>query len=528
MTEIASRVNWIIAQRQYLDYYEDTPWAKWLVEVLPETFVPRSGIFVPFSDYHRDFWEWTWSIEPGEPTEAFLPVWPRDAGKSSNAEAAVVYLAGEKKRKYAIYSADSQPRADEHLGNVSALLERPGVQQRYPELCDKALTQWGAAKGWRVGLLRCANGFSAASAGLDKAVRGTRLEDQRPDLLVLDDVDSDHDSARAVEKKEKTITSALLPAGDRGTLAVIFAQNLVHDNSVMAHILDGKADFLRDRRVSGPHPAILDMKVEEKIDEQGKRLYHITEGTPTWDGMGLEVCESIINQIGLRAFRAEHQHERGAKAGALWDRDVIESCRRERPAHLVKITVNIDPETSSDPSGSKTGLTVTARAADGHGYLLANHTDHYKGTTLGPGGTTVDGGWGQKVCDLVEEWDADCVVAETNQGGDMVRSIVHLINPNINVQEVRAKHGKFLRAEPIAQLYWRGLIHHVGIYEGLEDQLCEVYDPHHPSITWDDMDSMVYGFRHLLLNQQEILPALDPNKHRVQRPGISTTPLQVI
>ena len=517
--------RWHLAQRRYLDYYCDTPWAKWLVEVLPDTFVPRSGEFVAFADYHREFWEWVWEIEPGQGIEALLTPWPRDSGKSRSVEAACVYLTGEKKRRYVLYCSETQPRADQHLDAIEGLLGRPTVQARYPDLCEKSKGKFGVAKEWNVTLMRTKLGASFASAGLDKAVRGSRLDDQRFDFIALDDIDSDRDSAHAVAKKETTISRAIIPAGDRGKTAIVFPQNLVHGNSVMCHILDGKADFLRDRRVSGPHPAVLGLEYTEEIID-GKRLCRITKGTPTWDGMPLDDCEKMMNDEGPAAFLAERQHIREAKLGALWTRDIIHENRRDRPVQLVTITVNVDPETSSDPTGSKTGITVTAKAADGHGYLLANHTDHYKGTTRGPGGGQVDAGWGQKVVDLVVEWDADCVVAETNQGGDMVRSIIHLINANIAVVEVRAKHGKHLRAEPVAQLYWRGLIHHVGTFQGLEDQMCEVYDPYHPTITWDDMDSMVYGFRHLLLpgSGSNTLRALDPNRHRTPRPGPSQRP----
>ena len=101
---VFEHILWLENQKRYLDYYCDTPWARWLVEVLPETFVPRSGRFVAFADCHREFWEWVWSIEPDTPVEAFLPVLARDSGKSTGAEAAVVFLAGERKRRYAIYS----------------------------------------------------------------------------------------------------------------------------------------------------------------------------------------------------------------------------------------------------------------------------------------------------------------------------------------------------------------------------------------------------------------------------------------
>jgi len=528
---IAYRIRRQRAIRRYLDYYEDTPWAKWCVEVLPDTFVPQSGEFLAFADFHREFWEWVWEIEPGEGIDALVPVWGRDAGKSRSVEAAVVYLAGEKKRRFGIYVCSTQPRADEHLASIAGLLERPEVQQRYPDLCEKATSKFGVAKGWNVTMLRTKLGFSMASAGLDKAVRGSRLDDQRPDLQILDDIDDDRDSASAVAKKEITISRAIIPSGDRGKTALVFAQNLVHDNSVMTRVLDDKADFLRQRRVSGPWPAVIGLKYTDEINEAGKRICTITEGTPTWEGMSLSDCETMMNAEGPLSFLAERQHVRGAKSGALWTRDMIQACRRDMPTHLVRICVNIDPEASGDAQGSQSGISVTARAADGHGYLLADYSDHYKGTTKGTsegGIDMIDRGWGQKIVDLVEEWDADCVVAEINQGGDMVRSIIHLINPNVSVQTVHAKRGKHLRAEAVAQLYWRGLIHHVGVFQGLEDQMCEPYDPNHPTITWDSMDSVVYGFRFLLVEQTEALRALDPNKHRTERPTTNKKPLTVL
>lgn len=524
-------LSWQLAQRRYLDYYCDTPWARWCVEVLPDTFVPRSGEFIPFADFHREFWSWVWEIEPGEGIVPFVPVWARNSGKSKSVEAAAIYLAGEKKRRFGVYFCATQDQADDHLASISGLLERPTVQRRYPDLCEKDLTQFGVAKGWNVSLIRTKLGFSMMSAGVEKAVRGSRLDDQRFDLGILDDIDDERDTPRAVAKKETTISRAIIPAGDRGKTAWVFAQNIPSDNCVMARVLDGKADFLRDRKISGPHPAIVGLKYEETITDEGRRICRITEGTPTWDGMGLADCEKMMNDEGPLAFLAERQHVRGAKSGALWTREMLEACRRDMPTHLVRITINIDPEASSDQTGSKTGITVTARAADGHGYLLGDYTEHYKGTTLGTaegGLDIVDRGWGQKVVDLHQEWDADAIVAETNQGGDMVRSIIHLINPNISVECVHAKRGKHLRAEPVAQLYWRGLIHHVGSHQDLEDQMCEPYDPSHPTITWDNMDSMVYGFRYLLVGQHETLRALDPNRHRIPAPKPNTTPLQVI
>ena len=198
-----------------------------------------------------------------------------------------------------------------YVASIEALLETPEVAARYPKLATRSTSKYGMSKGWRVSRLHTDSGIIDA-VGLDKAVRGARISDQRPDLICLDDLDDEHDTPRTVQKKIGTLTRAILPAGDRDRLAVMVAQNLIHDDSIVSQLVDGTADFLLNRRISGPHPAIKGLKYIQGPNGKIK----ITAGEATWPGLSIEVCETLINTgEGLRAFLLERQPQWGYMEG---------------------------------------------------------------------------------------------------------------------------------------------------------------------------------------------------------------------
>ena len=147
--------------------------------------------------------------------------------------------------------------------------------------------------------------------GLNTASRGIKIDADRPDFIILDDIDDEHDAILTVQKKIRSITRKILPTG-ANHLSVLAVQNLIHPDSVFAQLEDGRANFLGDRIVSGPHPAIRDLKYE-----QTDGLTRITGGTPTWEGLSLKRCEEIILDIDIDAFLIEHQHERNLKEGGI-------------------------------------------------------------------------------------------------------------------------------------------------------------------------------------------------------------------
>ena len=480
---------------QYIATYPGVPWMQWLMEVVPGPFVGES--MIRFAPYHVEFWEWVFALRRDVRPVPFVAIWPRDSGKSTAAEAACLRVGAEGLRSYALYVCGTQTQADDHVSNVASLLETRRVARRYPQLTERRLNQYGQSRGWRVNRLRTAAGFTVDAIGLDRAVRGARLEEQRPGLIVLDDLDDDHDTPRVVDRKLELLTRSILPAGDRHNLAVVLVQNLVHDDSIVARLLDRRTDLLADARISGPHPAVQGLTYERR---DGKIV--LTGGVPTWEGLTLRMCQAIVRQVTLRAFLAEYQHERGQRAGALWRAAELDQHRVESAPSLRRVVVVIDPQTSAGAAGSETGLVVVGEAAgvDGlaHYYAVADLSDHY----------TPDQ-WGQVAIRAWTTYRADAIVGESNQGGEMVADVISSRAPDLRVELVRASRGKYTRAEPVAGLAEQGRVHHVGHLMMLEQQLCIPYDPGSTASTFDRMDALVWGVTYLAWGENAT-PHYDP------------------
>ena len=177
--------------------------------------------------------------------------------------------------------------------------------------------------------------------------------------------------------------------------------------------------------------------------------------------------------------------------GALWRRDWIERGRVRQAPELERVVVAVDPPATAQ--GSECGIVVAGRSPDDLGYVLADRS---------AGGLTPRG-WGERVVAAYEAFEADCIVAEVNQGGDMVKSVLQDVLPNAPVRMVRAHRGKTLRAEPVAFLYESGRICHAGVFPELEDQLCS-YDGKGASP--DRMDALVWALSDLFPRARGAMP----------------------
>lgn len=282
-------------------------WDKWLTTLFPHLF------YYPFVERHNEFWQHVESIQPGVKPPAFFAIWGRGGGKSTNAEAGAVYLGATGKRKFCLYTRSTQDKANESVMNIAAMLESKQVAKYYPKLSERKLGKFGNSKGWKVNMLRCANGFNIAALGYDAAVRGIKLEEYRPDVIFIDDIDDKGDDLNTVQKKTSTLTRDILPSGS-SDVAVIGIQNLINYQGIFTQISKGQGDFLRNRIVSGPYPAILDLDYEE--DDSGK--WRITGGTPTWQGQDLATCEAQMNEWGLDSFISEAQLIINQKQGRVY------------------------------------------------------------------------------------------------------------------------------------------------------------------------------------------------------------------
>jgi phage terminase large subunit-like protein len=130
---------------------------------------------------------------------------------------------------------------------------------------------------------------------------------------------------------------------------------------------------------------------------------------------------------------------------------------------LQRIVVAVDPPVSSGENADACGLVAAGRAENGSLYVIADES----AAGLSPAG------WAAKAIALWRRLSADALVVEVNQGGDMVRAVIAQADRNVPVIDVRARRGKWLRAEPVAALYEQGRVKHVGAFPMLEDEMCD-------------------------------------------------------
>lgn len=167
-------------------------------------------------------------------------------------------------------------------------------------------------------------------------------------------------------------------------------------------------------------------------------------------------------------------------AGACIEHDCDCTAHRPKYPELVYIVVAVDPAVTSEEDSDETGIVVAAKGADGHGYVLQDLS--FKGHPAEVA---------RRVTSVYESYQANWIVAEVNNGGDYIGALIKGVNPNVGFRPVRAKHGKVLRAEPIAALYEQGRIHHVARFERMEDQMCTFESGSTDSP--DRLDAMVYA-----------------------------------
>jgi len=174
--------------------------------------------------------------------------------------------------------------------------------------------------------------------------------------------------------------------------------------------------------------------------------------------------------------------------GALWRRAQIDAARYAGPAPaLRRIVVGVDPAASATAQSDETGIVVAGLGHDGRVYVLDDRSGTYSPEQ-----------WAARVVAAYREHRADRVVAEVNQGGDMVASVLRAVDASLPLSTVHARRGKALRAEPVAALYEQGRVSHVGALARLEDQMC-AWDPTGDDRSPDRIDALVYAVSDLLV-----------------------------
>jgi phage terminase large subunit-like protein len=184
--------------------------------------------------------------------------------------------------------------------------------------------------------------------------------------------------------------------------------------------------------------------------------------------------------------------------GALWSRALLESCREEAASSPDRrVVVGVDPPASS--GGDACGIVVCALGEDGLGRVLADCSLRHPTPER----------WARAAAEAARRWQADRVIAEANQGGDMVRSVLQAADVALPVTLVHASRGKAARAEPVVALYEAGRVRHAGQFALLEDELCGImagggYEG--PGRSPDRADALVWALTELMLGKKARLP----------------------
>jgi phage terminase large subunit-like protein len=199
--------------------------------------------------------------------------------------------------------------------------------------------------------------------------------------------------------------------------------------------------------------------------------------------------------------------------GALWSRAWIEASRitQAQLPPLYRIIVAIDPAVTSGEDSDETGIVTAGASADGHFYVLEDST--LKATP---------DAWGRRAVQAFRDWKADRIVAEVNNGGDMVIMVIQQVDRNAPVTKVHASRGKRLRAEPISALYEQGRVHHVGAFPKLEDQMVSWTPESNDSP--DRLDALVWALTELKdgSSSQAMLASMAKICTKCQMPNIKS------
>ncbi|HZP08674.1 DNA-packaging protein [Methyloceanibacter sp.] len=205
--------------------------------------------------------------------------------------------------------------------------------------------------------------------------------------------------------------------------------------------------------------------------------------------------ESVVGRYrGTRLGRQELDAEiLEDRPDALWPRALVEACRVAQAPELRRIVVAVDPPATSGPHADACGIVAAGLGCDGRAYVLEDATVM--------GARPLD--WARRVILAYRRHEADRIVVEVNQGGDLVETVIRQIDATVPVRAVRGSRGKWLRAEPVAALYEQGRVAHVGAFPGLEDEMCD-FGPDGLSggRSPDRVDALVWALTELLLRER--------------------------
>lgn len=376
-------------------------WYQWTRAMFPKHFKYEPAIF------HRQYWEWVEGIVAGVKPKTFIGIWARGDAKSTNAETGCIRLGSKGVRRYGLYVSSTQDKADKHVQTIGSMLESKPYANYYGKMAQRAVNKYGSSKGWRHDRLITGTGFAIDAFGLDSGLRGAKIDDARPDFIIIDDVDETFDSPATTMKKVQVITDTILPSGS-DDCAILFIQNLIAPDSIASRLADNRADFLRNRILSGPYPAVKNLVYT--FDPSDNR-YIITYGEPMWSARTIADAQSKIDDWGLSAFLREAQHEVDKNDG-IWSHVPFQHIQHEDLPLFEDVAVWVDPAVSATEHSNSQGISVGGRTTDKKLIGL----QWWEGITSPQKAV-------EMAIELGYKWGATHVGIETDQGGDTWESV---------------------------------------------------------------------------------------------------------
>ena len=216
----------------------------------------------------------------------------------------------------------------------------------------------------------------------------------------------------------------------------------------------------------------------------------LTKGTSydNRENLNQQFFDSILSKykntrLGMQEIYAEILEE---SDNALWKREWLDDARLiDAPEELERIVIAIDPAVTSKKTSDETGLIVAGKDKEGKFYVLNDSSGRY-----------TPSGWSEKAIMLYNQFQCDKIIAEVNNGGQLVEHTLRTQSENVPYKSVHASRGKRTRAEPIASLYEQGKVHHVGNFERLENQLCN-WEATSGEASPDRLDALVWALTEL-------------------------------
>ncbi len=337
---------------------------------------------------------------------------------------------------------------------------------------QKLASDSSAVKRWNIEGHR--GGLAAAGVGGPITGRGAHV-------AIIDDPVKNWEEAASETIREKiwnwyqtTLRTRLTPDG-----AIVLVMTRWHEDDLAGRLLKQEAE--KWEVISFPAIATeKDILGREPGEALWPERYNL-------DSL-IDVKETLFSRRWLSLYQ---QKPRTDVEGALWNYDMFNYI--DSYPDLQRIVVAVDPAVSNKSDSDETGVIVVGKDYSGQAYVLEDRTIK-----------SSPNGWARKVVSGYHKFEADRVVGEVNQGGDMVESTVRTVDNIVSYKAVRATRGKQIRAEPVAALYEQGKVFHMRGLEELEDELT-TWDPETSNDSPNRLDALVWGLTELMLGDTGIM-----------------------